>query len=48
MVNIADGTEWRPGSVIELMVMDIVLSSGDYRMTIVVDGDEEVFEFRVS
>ncbi|ELZ60253.1 MULTISPECIES: CARDB domain-containing protein [unclassified Haloferax] len=46
-VNVVDGTEWRPSNVIELTVTDIALSSGDYRMTVVVDGDEEVFEFRV-
>ncbi|CQR50302.1 MULTISPECIES: CARDB domain-containing protein [Haloferax] len=46
-VSVVDGTEWRPSNVVELTVTDIALTSGDYRMTVVVHGDEEVFEFRV-
>ncbi|ELZ91357.1 fla cluster protein flaG [Haloferax mucosum ATCC BAA-1512] len=46
-VTVVDGTEWRPSNVVRIDVTGIQLSSGDYRMKIVVDGDEEVFEFHV-
>jgi flagellar protein FlaG len=36
---------WRPGEVLELEI-DKSLGSGDHRVKVIVNGDEEVFEFR--
>lgn len=45
-VTIADGeSTWRPHGVVEVVVGDLSLSSGDHRATFVVDGDEETFQF---
>ncbi|WP_254273039.1 CARDB domain-containing protein [Haloarcula marina] len=38
-------TTWRPGSVVRLEISRS-LSAGDHRVKLVVNGDEEVFEFR--
>ncbi|AFK18938.1 flagellar protein G [Haloferax mediterranei ATCC 33500] len=46
-VTVVDGTEWRPSNVVRVDVTNLDLSSGDHRIKIVVDGDEEVFEFNV-
>ncbi|WP_416839399.1 flagellar protein G [Haloferax sp. DFSO52] len=47
-VSVVDGTEWRPSNVVELEVSNLTLStSTDHRLNVVVDGDEEVFEFYV-
>ena len=40
------GTGWRPTDVVELTVSELSLSSGDHRVKIVLDGEEETFEFR--
>ena len=45
-VTLLDGAEtWRPGEVVELEISEAGLS-GDTRGEVVVNGDEEVFEFR--
>jgi flagellar protein FlaG len=41
--NSADA--WRPGEVLELEI-DQSLGAGDHRVKVIVNGDEEVFEFR--
>lgn len=42
---IGGGDRWGPGEVVRLTITED-LSSGDHRVKIVVDGDEEVFRFR--
>lgn len=45
-VTLLDGAEvWRPGEVVQLEISEPDLS-GDVRVKVVVNGDEEVFEFR--
>ena len=45
-VTVADGeAAWRPHGVVEVVVGDLSLASGDHRATFVVDGDEETFQF---
>ncbi|KAB1188716.1 MULTISPECIES: flagellar protein G [Haloferax] len=47
-VTVEDGTEWRPSNVVRLDITNLSLSqSADHRLKVVVDGDEEVFEFYV-
>jgi len=38
------GNSWRPGGVVRIDI-DRTLNSGDHRLKLVVNGDEEVFEF---
>jgi flagellar protein FlaG len=38
------GEEWRPHDVVEVSIT-VDLSAGDHRLKLVVDGDEETFEF---
>lgn len=40
-----DTDRWRPGGVVELEIHES-LSSGDHRIKVIVNSDEEVFEFR--
>lgn len=40
-------SSWQRGEVVRLHVDTGALSSGDHRLKLVVDGDEEVFNFRV-
>lgn len=47
-ISIVDASEWRVGNVAELEIDTGDLASGDHRLKVVVDSDEEVFEFRVS
>lgn len=42
---VVDGDAWRPSNVVQLSI-DVSLSSGDHRVLLAVDGDEEVFTFR--
>ncbi|WP_396612953.1 CARDB domain-containing protein [Haloferax sp. S1W] len=44
-VTVVDGSEWRPSNVVRVDI-GVALNSGDHRLKVVVDGDEEVFEFR--
>ncbi|MFC7203971.1 flagellar protein G [Haloferax namakaokahaiae] len=46
--SVVDGDDWRPSNVIELTISNISLPQGDHRLKLIVDGDEEVFDFRVS
>jgi flagellar protein FlaG len=44
---LSDGDLWRPGDVVRVDVTDDSFGiSGDVRVKLVVNGDEEVFEFR--
>ena len=46
-VTRADGSgSWRPGSVVRVDIQQS-LSAGDHRVQLTVNGDEEVFEFRI-
>jgi len=46
-VEVLDGADrWRRGDVVRVTVGDLNLGSGDHRAKVVVNGDEEVFEFR--
>jgi flagellar protein FlaG len=38
------GNSWRPGGVVRIDI-DRTLTSGDHRLKLIVNGDEEVFEF---
>jgi flagellar protein FlaG len=46
-VTVVDGAEWRPNNVVRLEIGGVDLSSGDHRAKLIVNGDEEVFVFRV-
>ena len=47
-VTRADGDgAWRPGTVVRVDIQQPSLGSGDHRVQITVNGDEEVFEFRI-
>jgi flagellar protein FlaG len=48
-VEVLDGTgpNWRQGSVVRINVTAADLGSGDHRAKVIVNGDEEVFEFRI-
>lgn len=43
----SDGPTWRRGEVVRINVTAPGLSSGDHRAKVIVNGDEEVFEFRL-
>lgn len=43
---LGDSSIWWPGEVIELQIAEDLTSGEDYRIKVVVNGDEEVFEFR--
>jgi flagellar protein FlaG len=42
---LGDGQAWETGQVIRLEIVE-TLNAGDHRVKIIVNGDEEVFEFR--
>ncbi|MFD1684643.1 flagellar protein G [Halobellus litoreus] len=45
-VSVADGgEEWRPHGVVRVRIGDLALDDGDHRVTLTVDGDEEIFRF---
>ena len=44
-VTVVDGSSWSTDNVVELEI-DHSLNAGDHRVKVVVNGDEEVFEFR--
>jgi flagellar protein FlaG len=44
---LGDTDSWDRGSVIRLNVTEPGLSSGDHRARVIVNGDEEDFEFRI-
>ena len=41
----AGGNSWTPGDVVRVDITVGTLASADHRVTIIVNGDEEVFEF---
>ena len=46
-VEVLDGADrWRSSDVVRLTVSDLNLTSGDHRAKVILNGDEEVFEFR--
>jgi flagellar protein FlaG len=46
-ITVVDGTAWRPSNVVRLVIGGADLSAGDHRAKLIVNGDEEVFAFRV-
>lgn len=47
-VTLIDDDTWDTNSVVRVRInLDSDLSSGDHRVTIIVNGDEEVFEFNI-
>jgi flagellar protein FlaG len=46
-VTVVDGSAWRVGNVAKITIpLDQPLDSGDHRVKIIVNGDEEVLKFR--
>ena len=45
-MTVVDGTDWAPGNVVEITVSSVSLGSGDHRVKVIVQGDQEVLEFR--
>ncbi len=46
-VEVIDGTYWDVGNVVKITIgRDTSLSSGDHRVKVIVNSDEEVLEFR--
>lgn len=45
-LTVVDGSDWSPGNVAEITVSSVSLGSGDHRVKVIVQGDEEVLEFR--
>jgi len=43
---VVSGDDWAPGEVVQLSVTGLSLTTGDHHLTVIVDGDEEVFRFR--
>ena len=47
-VSVADGgDDWTPHGVVEVTIENLDLGGGDHRVTLTVDGDEEVFRFNL-
>jgi flagellar protein FlaG len=47
-LTVVSGSEWTPNAVAEIVVADVSLLAGDHRVKLVVDTDEETFEFRTT
>jgi flagellar protein FlaG len=47
-LTVVSGSEWSPNAVAEIVVSDVSLLAGDHRVKLVVDTDEETFEFRTT
>lgn len=46
-VTVVGGSSWRPGNVVELKLpLSDPLEPGDHRVTVIVNNDQEVLEFR--
>jgi flagellar protein FlaG len=45
-LSVVDGDGWDTGNVVNVSVSEPGLASGDHRLKLIVNGDEEVFEFR--
>lgn len=46
--RLVDSDSWRAGTVLEITVSGLSLSTGDHRVLLIVNGDREEFEFRWS
>ena len=46
--NNGDETVWRPGEVVKITINDEDVDSGDNRLFLTVNGDEELFEFNAN
>ncbi len=46
-ISVIGASSWQPDDVVRLEVSAPGLSSGDHRVKVVVNGDSEVFEFRL-
>ncbi|WP_136588906.1 CARDB domain-containing protein [Salinigranum halophilum] len=47
-VSVVSSDEWTPNAVVRVVATGVTLSAGDHRVKLVVDTDEETFEFRTS
>lgn len=47
-LSVVSGSEWTPNAVVELTVSGVSLSPGDHRVKLIVDSDEETFDFRTT
>lgn len=45
--HLGDGATWSPNEVVRLVVDHPGLDNGDHRVTVIVNNDEDVFEFRL-
>jgi flagellar protein FlaG len=45
-VTVMDAESWNPGDVVRVRIYEPDLDTGDHRVKVIVDGDEEVFKFR--
>lgn len=45
-VEVVDGESWDVGNVARITISDDSLSGGDHRVKVIVNGDEEVLEFK--
>ncbi|WP_436923755.1 CARDB domain-containing protein [Halosimplex amylolyticum] len=43
---LGDAISWRPGEVVRLDISETLDGNSDHRVKVIVNGDEEVFEFR--
>lgn len=46
--RVINSDSWRPGTVVDVTVHGVDLSTGDHRVLVIVNGDRELFEFRWS
>jgi flagellar protein FlaG len=46
VVSVVDGDAWEPGNVVRVNATSVNLDAGDHRVVVIVNGDEEVLEFR--
>ncbi|AUV81560.1 flagellar protein G [Salinigranum rubrum] len=47
-LSVVSGSEWTPNAVVRIDATGVSLSPGDHRVKLVVDTDEETFDFRTS
>lgn len=47
-LTVVSGSEWTPNAVVEIVASGVTLSPGDHRVKLIVDTDEETFDFRTS
>lgn len=46
-MSVVDGETWQPTNVVRIVIEDVDLEAGDHRAKLIVNGDAEVFVFRV-